>query len=224
MEGVTAVVAVREGSRRLKDKNIRPFGESNLLIHKLRQLKSVNGIDNIVVSSDSERMLEMAKKEGVKIHKRQAEYCDERTKTMGEVIQYVCQNIEGVHIAWTPCTAPLISVETYEAAIKKYFWALENKYDSLVSVAVLKEFILDDNGPVNYELGVNQVCSQDLKPLYADRGGIMMAPRIKMIEWKYNYGSKPYLFKLDKKECLDINDELDLECAKAWLNLVDEAD
>ena len=66
----TAVIPVRAGSRRVKDKNIRPFGESNLLIHKIRQLKQVSKIDKIVVSSDSELMLSMAEKEGVEVHKR----------------------------------------------------------------------------------------------------------------------------------------------------------
>ena len=38
---LTAVISVRAGSRRLPNKNILPFGGSNLLIHKIRQLKSV---------------------------------------------------------------------------------------------------------------------------------------------------------------------------------------
>ena len=46
----TAVIPVREGSRRLKNKNIAPFAGTNLLINKIEQLKKVSEIDNIVVS------------------------------------------------------------------------------------------------------------------------------------------------------------------------------
>ena len=57
---LTAIIPVRAGSRRLHNKNILPFGDSNLLVHKIRQLKAVKSIDEIVVSSDSDVMLEMA--------------------------------------------------------------------------------------------------------------------------------------------------------------------
>ena len=38
---ITAVVAVRAGSQRVKNKNIRPFGNTNLLEMKLQLLKEV---------------------------------------------------------------------------------------------------------------------------------------------------------------------------------------
>ena len=76
---VTAVIPVRAGSRRLKNKNIMPFANENLLTHKIGQLKTVASIDAIVVSSDSDEMLQMAKDCGVKVHKRAIEYCDEKT-------------------------------------------------------------------------------------------------------------------------------------------------
>ena len=54
----TAVIPVRAGSRRLKNKNISKFANSNLLENKIDILKKVNLIDNIVVSSDSDLMLD----------------------------------------------------------------------------------------------------------------------------------------------------------------------
>ncbi|MBQ8693486.1 MAG: hypothetical protein IJ520_10120, partial [Synergistaceae bacterium] len=38
---IKALVAVRSGSTRVKNKNIRPFAGSNLLEIKLRQLKNL---------------------------------------------------------------------------------------------------------------------------------------------------------------------------------------
>ena len=46
---ITAVIPVREGSRRLKNKNIAPFAGTNLLVNKINQLKQVEEIDHIVV-------------------------------------------------------------------------------------------------------------------------------------------------------------------------------
>ena len=49
---ITAVIPVREGSTRLKNKNVAPFAGTNLLINKINQLKEVKEISRIVVSSD----------------------------------------------------------------------------------------------------------------------------------------------------------------------------
>ena len=91
----TAIIPVREGSRRLKNKNIAPFAGTNLLINKINQLKEVTEIEKIVVSSDSDMMLKMAESRGVLSHKRSIEFCDEKTKTFGEVIPHICDNVEG---------------------------------------------------------------------------------------------------------------------------------
>ena len=86
---ITAIIPVREGSRRLKNKNVAPFAGTNLLINKINQLKQVKEISNIVVSSDSDLMLSMAKSQGVDIHKRAIEFCDEKSKTFGEVVSHI---------------------------------------------------------------------------------------------------------------------------------------
>ena len=40
-----------------------------------------------------------------------------------------------------------------------------------------------------------------------------------MIEWKYFHGSNPYKYILDKRTSIDIDDGLDLACARAWLDM-----
>jgi CMP-N-acetylneuraminic acid synthetase len=57
----TAIIPVRASSRRLPNKNIMPFGGKNLLTYKIEQLLKVDEVENIIVSSDSDEMLEMAK-------------------------------------------------------------------------------------------------------------------------------------------------------------------
>lgn len=216
---ITAVIPVREGSRRLKNKNIAPFAGTNLLVNKIEQLKKVPEIDHILVSSDSDLMLQMGAAVGAMTHKRAPEFCDEMTKTFGEVVAHVCENAPGDHIIWATCTAPLVFPKHYSEAIKLYYKALEEGYDSLVSMEQFKRYLWDDNGPVNYELGLKHVPSQQLKPLYFCTDGILMAPREKMIEWHYFHGTNPYRYILDKRTSVDIDDGLDLACARAWLDM-----
>ncbi len=216
---ITAIIPVREGSRRLKNKNIAPFAGTNLLINKIDQLKKVKEISNIVVSSDSDLMLEMARSQGVTTHKRAIEFCDEKTKTFGEVVAHICENVSGDDILWATCTAPLVFPKHYSEAIQLYYNAIEEGFDSLVSMEAFKRYLWDDNGPVNYELGKKHVPSQQLPVLYFVTDGILLAPRKRMIEWNYFHGPNPYKYILDKRTSLDIDDGLDLVCARAWLDM-----
>ena len=189
------------------------------MINKIDQLKKVKEISNIVVSSDSDLMLEMARSQGVTTHKRAIEFCDEKTKTFGEVVAHICENVSGDDILWATCTAPLVFPKHYSEAIQLYYNAIEEGFDSLVSMEAFKRYLWDDNGPVNYELGKKHVPSQQLPVLYFVTDGILLAPRKRMIEWNYFHGPNPYKYILDKRTSLDIDDGLDLVCARAWLDM-----
>jgi N-acylneuraminate cytidylyltransferase len=215
----TAIIPVRAGSRRLKNKNIMPFADGNLLTYKISQLKLVKSIDTIVVSSDSEEMLQMAKDHDVKTHKRTEEYCDEKTQPFGAVVAHICENVEGEDIIWATCTSPLVEPYDYELAIKKYKEVLYHGCDSLMSVEEIRRYMWDEKGPINYELGIKHVPSQELPPLYRITDGILIAPRVDMIKWKYFHGIHPYKFIMDKCSSVDIDDMYDMACAKAWFEL-----
>ena len=215
---ITAVIPVRAGSRRLPNKNILPFGDSNLLIHKIRQLKQVKELDEIVVSSDSDEMLEMAKKEGVNIHKRAIEFCDEKTKTFNEVVENIAQNIDCDTLIWAPCVCPLTESTSYEKAIDLYKKVVldQNQYDSVISAKLFKEYLFDENGPLNWD-PTHHIPSQQLPEWKTIVNGFYITSRDNMIKWKFLYGKNPYLFILNKKEAVDIDDAEDFEVAKALL-------
>ena len=58
---LTALVPVRKGSQRVKDKNIKNFGGTSLLELKIKNLKKISLIDEIIVNSDSDDMLDIGK-------------------------------------------------------------------------------------------------------------------------------------------------------------------
>ena len=124
MRTITAIIPVRAGSTRLKNKNVAPFAGTNLLVNKIHQLQQVKEITRIVVSSDSDLMLEMARAAGADTHKRAPEYCDEKTKTFGEVVRYIAESVDGETILWATCTSPLVFPKDYREAIKAYYPAL----------------------------------------------------------------------------------------------------
>jgi N-acylneuraminate cytidylyltransferase len=210
----TAIVPVRKGSRRLKNKNILPFANSTLLEYKIDQLKRVSEIEKIVVSSNCDIMLEMAERQGVLTHRREDKYCDEISEPFGEVVAHVCSNVVGENILWATCTSPLVEPLHYSTAITLYKEKLSQGFDSLMSVEEIKRYLWDESGPINYKLGIAHVPSQDLPALYRITDGILIAPRLKMIEWKYFHGKNPFKFVMDKVSSIDIDDIVDFDVAQ----------
>lgn len=215
MDTVTAVIPVRAGSRRIPNKNLAPFAGTTLLEHKIEVLKKVPEITRILVTSDSEKMLQIAAEHGASTHVRPAEYCDEKSLPFAETVRLVCSETEGDHILWAPCTSPLIEAETFSDAIRTYLTKQREGYDSLLAVEELKKFIWDKNHPLNYELGEKQVPSQLLPEWYTVVCGLTIIPRDKAIQWKYVYGGKVYMYKVDHITAIDIDEPTDFVIAEA---------
>ena len=205
---ITAIVPVKGNSTRLPGKNILPFGKSNLLLHKLEQLKQVSEITDIIVSSDSDVMLNMAEKAGVKAMKRPEKYANESVP-FGEFLSYLCDVLPNEHILWACVTSPLVEPELYRKAIQIYFDKLSEGYDSLITLHRMQSFYLDKNGPINFETGLKHKNSEYLEPIYHFTNGINIAPKCKIAEWHYNYGSNPYKLMVNKREAVDIDDIYD---------------
>lgn len=209
---IKAVIPVRAGSKRLPNKNILPFADSNLLVHKIRQLKQVKEIDEIIVSTDSEEMINLAIQENVSFQKRPLEYCDEKSKTFNEVVEYIANTTDTDILMWTPCVCPIVNSTNYSNAINA-FLNKSNEFDSVVSATLLKEYIFDEKGPVNFSIA-NHVPSQKLPNWHIITNGFFIANREDMAKWKFVYGKTPKLVEVSKFEAIDIDDEFDFKLAE----------
>ena len=108
-EGITAIIPAKAMSGRLPHKNTLPYGESNLLITKIRQLKKVDAIKEIIVSSEDAEILGMAKSEGVRAIERPIEFSLE-TKPFQDFLYYIVGEASCDHVMWACCTSPLVDV------------------------------------------------------------------------------------------------------------------
>ena len=143
------LIPVRAGSQRVKNKNIKPFAGSNLLEIKIQQMKNICGIDGVIVNSNSDEMLEIAKNLGAQTIKRD-EYFATSSVSMNEVYKNMAQNCDCDIIVFADATNPLIANETIEECLKFYF-KNRNEYDSLTTVNDIKQFMWQDGMPINYD-------------------------------------------------------------------------
>ena len=64
MKKITAVIPVRQGSQRVKNKNFKEFAGKSLLEHKIDIVKKLP-VDNIIINTDSEYAISLAKENNV---------------------------------------------------------------------------------------------------------------------------------------------------------------
>lgn len=58
---VTAVIPIRSGSQRVKDKNLRKFGDTTLMELKISNLLHVPELDKVIVNTNSEEAINIVK-------------------------------------------------------------------------------------------------------------------------------------------------------------------
>ena len=208
-----AVVPVRTGSQRVKDKNIKPFANSNLLTLKLQTLKNVANIDRIIVNSDSDDMLDIALKNRVSTHKREDYYASSECNN-SEYFQHIAEVTDADYIMYAPVTAPLVSKETYFACIDKF---MNSDINNLVTVSDVKHHMWLDGKPLNYN-PKNAPNSQDLPDVVSINYGICIISRDDMIENRNIVTENPYFYKLDEIESIDIDTEFDFMVAEHVYN------
>ena len=62
MTKITAVIPIRSGSQRVKDRNLRPFANTTLMENKIEMLLNVPELDSIIVNTNSEEDIEIVNK------------------------------------------------------------------------------------------------------------------------------------------------------------------
>jgi CMP-N-acetylneuraminic acid synthetase len=213
--GVVALIPVREGSGRVKDKNFRPFADEGSLLHlKIKQLKKAGCFDHIYVSSDSERAKRIAAEMGVTFLPRDPEMCKQSAK-LYQYNTHMLQTVPGDPlVAWTMVTAPLF--EDYPSAVEKFLKLDKDRYDSLITVLPFREFLINEKGhPLNCMYGRWHLLTQELECNYTITGSLYLAGKSEQIEWQYWIGMKPYLHEVTKLDCVDVDYEEDFALAEA---------
>ena len=211
MKKIIAVVPVRKGSQRVKNKNFKKFCGKNLLEHKIDILKKVKNIDDIIINTDSSRAISIAKKLGVNFFRRENYFASSKC-TNSEFWSNVASVTPSKYILFTHCTSPMIKVKTYEQTIKKFFLN-KNKFNSLNTVSDVKEFLFLKNKPLNFKIN-KAPNSQNLPNIVKLNFAISILETNFMRKKKTLIGTKPLFYKLDQIEGHDINTPYEFEFAK----------
>jgi len=199
----------RGSSSRIKNKNIKKFSNKKFGLFELKisQLLLTKNIRNIIVSTNDKLILNFLKKKKYKkiiIDKRNDKLCLNSTST-DKLIKYVPKLIKADHILWTHVTSPFFDNLDYKKAIAMYKKNIK-KYDSLMGVSKVQDFIYDKKKPINFNKKKEKwPRTQTLKMLYAVNNSIFLSSRKNYLKLNDRIGKKPFLMEIDKIKSFDID-------------------
>ena len=168
MNRIVAFVPMRHDSQRVEGKNFRPLAGKPLYHHILSTLSSCPEIDQIVVDTDSQVIMDGVEKEfpQVRIFVRPIDLRDGEIP-MNEVLLHDVSLIEADFYVQTHSTNPLLKPETISKAIDIFVDSYP-EYDSLFSVTRWQTRLWDEAGKaINHDPEV-LLRTQDL-PQYMKR-------------------------------------------------------
>ncbi|MFN3326307.1 MAG: cytidylyltransferase domain-containing protein [Bryobacteraceae bacterium] len=197
-----AVVPAKRISRRLPDKNVKPFWNDLSLIElKLSVLGHCPSIRRVIVTSDDDRAHQMANSFGAIQHWRSAKLCQDDMK-FPDLFAEVLAGYEDAIVYWAHPTSPFVSPRTIEEAFRI---VQERDRHCVLGVERLQDFFWGANRrPLNYN-PLNQPRSQDLEPIWRVAGGIHVAVGRDFIE-RGGFAFEPLvMLEMSRTESLDIN-------------------
>ena len=211
MNKLVAFVPMRHDSERVNGKNYRALAGKPLYHHILSTLFSCPEIDEIVVDTDSQVIMEGVEEDFPQVtiivrpnHLRDGEI------SMNEVLLHDVSLVQADYYLQTHSTNPLLQADTISRAIKVF---LDNfpTYDSLFSVTRWQTRLWDESGAaINHDPGI-LLRTQDLPPIFEENSCLYIFTRQTLENRRNRIGQRPYIFEIDAGEAWDIDEEIDFK-------------
>jgi CMP-N-acetylneuraminic acid synthetase len=216
---IKCFIPCRKGSERVVRKNIKPFaGYSHGLIEiKLKQVLAVGYIDEVVLSTNDEEILNFADQlhhPKLRLYKRIESLSSSKTST-DELIAHALELIPSAHILWTHVTSPFINTQDYEQIIERYLQGLQEGYDSLMTTTLLHTFLWNQQKPINYDRTIEKwPRTQTLEPIHEVNSAVFLSHSSNYNVFNDRIGGKPLLYPVNKIQSFDIDWQEDFAIAE----------
>lgn len=227
---VLAITLARGGSKRVPKKNIALINNKPLLQYTIEEVKQSKYIDNYIISTEDDEIIDVCKKLNVKYHIRPDELAQDTT-TSASAINDVLQTYNDYDIiVEVMCTNPLKRVKDIDNCIEKLINS-DNNIDSVVSVVRIW-----DNHPSRVKYIENGILKdfypeipesrrQDLTPsAYVRNGSIYVFWLNTFIKYNTRLGKniKPYV--MPQERTINIDEKEDLIMAQILIEKRDTED
>lgn len=218
-----AIIPARGGSKRLPRKNVLDLAGKPLIAWSIETGLKSKYIDQVIVTSDDEEILEISKQFGAETIKRPEEFASD-TATTFDAIKHTIDNMEKYdYVVLLQPTSPLRNFKHLDEAIE----LLEFKNaDAVISVCEMGHSPLWSNTlPENGDMigfiqdEVKNKRSQDLEKYYRLNGAIYICDTNRLLdETSFLLSKNIFAYTMDRESSVDIDEELDFSLAKILID------
>lgn len=219
-----AIIPARSGSKGLKDKNIKELAGVPLLAYSIKAAELAGLFEEIMVSTDSEKYANIAKKNGASVPFLRSELYSGDNAGSWDVVyevldRYVMLGRKFDSVCLLQPTSPLRNASDI---IRGYNFFVEKKCDAITSVCEVDhspQFTMtlpEDNSLIEFRKKTTNVPRQKLKKYYRLNGAVY----IRKIKYENDnvllLDKSEYAFVMERKNSVDIDTIDDFEYAE-WL-------
>jgi len=230
-----AIITARGGSKRIPKKNIKEFCGKPILSYSIAAALGSGLFDEVMVSTDSEEIAEIAETCGAAVPFRRSDAASDDYATTADVLQEVLESYAAVGRQFdVMCciypTAPFVTAQKLRAAYDVFVKSDAEMLEPVVAFSFppqrsfsLKNGLLSYNWPEHV-----RTRSQDLEPWYHDAGQFYFyrvaafQQSMQMDDALGGYNLRCVPFVLDEMEVQDIDNPLDWLLAEAKYRLLQE--
>ena len=211
-----AIILARGGSKRIPRKNYRLFCGKPMIYWAIKSAKDSTLFDRIEVSSDSKKILNIAKKFGIRTQSRRPRHLSNDYASTFDVVKYEIKRIQQIEkkINYVCCiyaSAPFITPYDLKTSFLKLKKTKLNFVfmGKLVDSRALRSFTFNKKNNLKPTIiKFMKKRTQDLPKIYCDAGGFYWGTKNAWLQNKSVLTSKTSLLT-PKKILVDIDTQLD---------------
>ncbi len=227
MKNTIAIITARGGSKRIPQKNIKPFFGKPMIGYAIEACKEAGIFSTIMVSTDSKEIAEIARSYGAKIPFMRSDRTSSDFATTYDVLEEVVTNYENKDISFDslccvyPCV-PFLRGSTLKSAYAHFNKSTVEGVQPVCKYPVPIEWAMKiENGilvPNDHE--ALKLRSQDLTPKYFDVGMFYFIKTKALLEQKTLVPSKTFAYIMNENEIQDIDTMDDWNLAELKMKLM----
>ncbi|HOI39875.1 MAG TPA: glycosyltransferase [Methanobacterium sp.] len=215
---ILAIIPARGGSKGIIRKNLRLLNQKPLISYQIANAVNSQFITDVVVTSDSNEILDYSSNFPVHLRKRPADLADDKT-TLDPVVNDATLYMEqekdteyDVVVTLQP-TSPLLSLKTLDGAIENF---IQEDIETMLPVvdATHLQWKEENNYVLpDYEERVNR---QWLPRKYKETGAFLITHR-EYVQEDSRFADNVNIFLLDELEGLDVDTDIDFLIAETLI-------
>lgn len=203
-----ALIPIKLGSKRVPQKNIKPFYDGTPLMSFIQKIcLESDRIDETYIYCSDEKVKDYIL-DGVKFLKR-PEFLNGDNINANDFIREFMKSVDADIYVNAHTTSPFAKVETINDCIDK---VKSGEYDSAFCAENIKAFMWKDGTPINFNPD-KFPRTQDLPDIYAETSIAYVFKKETFEIYNRRVGVKPFIKEVSKIEAMDIDYPEDFEIA-----------